>query len=119
MPIKAWGYELLLDCADCAPDKIRSANNVDSFARDLVQRINMVPYGDPSIIHFGDGDKEGFTLIQLIQTSNISGHFSNDTNAAYINVFSCKTFDPVEVIKCVYDYFQPLKVSDTFVVRGV
>lgn len=30
---------------------------------------------------------------QFIETSLISGHFANATNAAYIDIFSCKGYD--------------------------
>jgi len=32
-------------------------------------------------------------MIQLIETSLISGHFANLTNSAYIDIFSCKGYD--------------------------
>jgi len=31
--------------------------------------------------------------VQLIETSLISGHFANATDAIYLNIFSCKEFD--------------------------
>lgn len=119
MAATPWGWELVLDCSNCAPDSIRSKENVENFARELVKRIDMVPFGDPQVIHFGEGNKEGFTLIQLIQTSNISGHFANDTNAAYLNVFSCKDFDPETVRVCVMKFFAPEEIWSRLITRGV
>ena len=37
-------------------------------------------------------------MVQLIETSLVSGHFANLTNTAYIDVFSCKPYDP-DIIK--------------------
>ena len=36
----------------------------------------------------------GCSLFQLIETSCISGLFANATNRSYIDVFSCKAYDP-------------------------
>ncbi len=33
-------------------------------------------------------------MTQLIETSLISGHFANKTNTVYLDVFSCKYYDP-------------------------
>jgi S-adenosylmethionine/arginine decarboxylase-like enzyme len=53
----------------------------------------MVPYGEPQVVHFGSGDKSGFTLVQLIETSNITAHFCEETDDMYLDVFSCKPFN--------------------------
>lgn len=51
-------------------------------------------FGDTQIIHFGKDPKvSGFSFTQLIETSLISGHFAEQTNAAYIDIFSCKFYD--------------------------
>lgn len=60
----------------------------------LCELIGMKRYGDCQIIHFGEGRVAGYSMIQLIETSLISGHFANDTNRAYLDIFSCKGYDP-------------------------
>jgi S-adenosylmethionine/arginine decarboxylase-like enzyme len=44
-------------------------------------------------------------MTQLIETSLISGHFANATNAAYINVFSCAYYDPEKVLRFTKNWF--------------
>jgi len=102
-----WGYHLTVDCRACVINKITSAENIYNFSKELVDRIDMVAYGEPQIIMFGSDDKAGFTLVQLIETSNICAHFCNDTGDAYIDVFSCKPFDQDEVMKVISKYFHP------------
>jgi S-adenosylmethionine/arginine decarboxylase-like enzyme len=97
MAHKAWGLSCSVDLRDCNPEKIRSAAVIQDYVIQLCKLIDMVRFGDCQITNFGSGDKAGFTLIQLIETSNITGHFSNDMNAAFIDVFSCKVFSPYEV----------------------
>jgi S-adenosylmethionine/arginine decarboxylase-like enzyme len=45
-------------------------------------------------------------MIQLIETSLISGHFANLTNSAYIDIFSCKAYDPDTVAEFTRKFFQ-------------
>jgi S-adenosylmethionine/arginine decarboxylase-like enzyme len=67
----------------------------------------MVSYGEPQIVMFGTGNKKGYTLVQLIETSNICAHFVEESNDMYLDVFSCKTFDPHVVKHMVNFHFQP------------
>lgn len=56
---------------------------------------------------FGTGNKKGFTLVQLISTSNICGHFCEEDNAAYLDVFSCKPYNINHVVDEVHKFFKP------------
>ena len=94
-----WGFHLCLDIAKCKPANIRCKANIERFTRHLVRDIDMVAFGSPQIAHFGSGNKAGYTLVQLIETSNICAHFCEENNTAYIDVFSCKPYD----IKVVED----------------
>lgn len=102
-----WGVELQLDCGICNPINIRDPLLIKAFARDLVKAIDMVAYGEPVVVHFGKEDKTGYTLVQLIETSCCSAHFSEDSGSAFINVFSCKPFDKLIVKQIVKNYFEP------------
>ena len=113
----SWGYHLMLDCSKCLATSIRCAPTITSFAKTLVQRIDMVPYGEPQVVHFGSGDKSGYTLVQLIETSNITAHFCEETNDMYLDVFSCKPFNPSDVEKVVNSHFYPLSKNRMFVTR--
>lgn len=77
----------------------------------------MVPFGDPQIQHFGSGNKAGYTLVQLIETSNISAHFVEETNDMYLDVFSCKPFNPDHVRLIVNNFFKPGHVNQLFITR--
>lgn len=113
-----WGYHLMLDCAACDKEKIQDAAHITAFAKDLVQRIDMVAYGEPQVVNFGSGNKAGYTLVQLIETSNICAHFCNDTGDVYFDVFSCKPFDPQIVQSIVTEYFLPVNMICNFIHRG-
>jgi S-adenosylmethionine/arginine decarboxylase-like enzyme len=115
---KAWGQHLVLDAKQCNPEKIRDGEHIKEFAKTLVKAIDMKAYGDPQVIMFGTGRVKGYTLIQLIETSNISAHFAEEDNSVYLDVFSCKSF-PINKAKDVFlEFFEPTQISVRILSRG-
>jgi S-adenosylmethionine/arginine decarboxylase-like enzyme len=112
-----WGYHTILDAAGCDPESIRSSENIYNFVKDLVEEIDMVAYGEPQIVNFGSGNKAGYTLVQLIETSNICAHFVEENNTMYLDVFSCKPYDNQIVIDLVAKYFGAKSIRPNFLTR--
>lgn len=112
-----WGYHLLLDCAGCEAEAITNYDNVYNFTKQLVKDIDMVAYGEPTIVNFGSGNKAGFTMFQLIETSNICAHFANETNTMYLDVFSCKPYNNDVVIELVKKYFKAKSIRPSYITR--
>jgi S-adenosylmethionine/arginine decarboxylase-like enzyme len=115
--LRTWGKHLILDAAGCSPKRIGSEVVIKNFTNELVRRIDMVAYGDPQIVMFGTGNKKGYTLIQLIETSNIAAHFVEENNSMYLDVFSCKDFDAEIVKDLVSEYFDAQKFSSRVLFR--
>ena len=114
-----WGYHLLLDCKNCNREKIGSRENIYNFVKTLIIRIDMVAVGEPIIEMLCVGDpKVGYSLMQLISTSNITGHFMDISGEAYIDVFSCKPYDIQVAEQCVREFFEPEKVRVNFLTRN-
>ena len=99
------------------PSAIRSPVMIERFVKQLVRDIDMVPYGEPQIVMFGSGNKKGYTLMQLIETSNICAHFVEETNDMYLDVFSCKDFNPRIVVNLVQGHFDPATIDGQFFLR--
>ena len=114
---RSWGYHLTVDAAKCDPAAIRSKSTIAQFVKKLVKEIDMVAYGAPRIVHFGTGNKAGYTLVQLIETSDITAHFAEETNDVYFDVFSCKPFSPKDAIRVIKEYFSPTKTRVKFFKR--
>ena len=112
-----WGYHAIVDAAGCDHDAITSYDTVHAFAKELVKAIDMVAYGEPQIVNFGSGDKAGFTLVQLIETSNICAHFVNELDEMYLDVFSCKPYDEKVVEEMVAKYFGAKSLRCAFIQR--
>ena len=99
MEADVWGIASAIDIYDCNPFKIRDADCIKSFVRELCELIEMKRFGPTQVVHFGEDEKvAGFSMVQLIETSLISAHFANLTNTVYLDVFSCKAYDP-EVVR--------------------
>jgi S-adenosylmethionine decarboxylase len=114
---KYWGYHLILDCAGCDHDAITSYDTIYTFVKQLVRDIDMVAYGEPQIVDFGSGDKAGYTLVQLIETSNICAHFVNENDTMYLDVFSCKSYNDETVIELVEKFFGAKSVRASYLTR--
>ena len=112
-----WGKHLILTARRCHPLSIRCATNIEAFSKSLVQNIDMVAYGPPQIVLFGEGDKRGYTLVQLIETSNIIAHFVEATDDIHLDVFSCKDFNPKTVEHEVRRYFFPEDITYQTILR--
>lgn len=114
-----WGYALALDVARCRPAAIRSRPLIYDFTKKLVKEIDMKAFGEPQIIHFGTGNKAGYTLVQLIETSNITAHFCEQDNAAFFDIFSCKPYDIETAIRVVREHFEPEIVVRHYIERKI
>jgi S-adenosylmethionine/arginine decarboxylase-like enzyme len=107
-----WGLLTSVDCYDCSPELIRDADYIKKFVVDLCGHIEMKRFGDTVVVNFGEDEKvAGYSMTQLIETSLISGHFANLTNASYIDIFSCKWYDPEIAAKFTADYFKSERYS--------
>lgn len=116
--MNAFGYHLLLDCYNCDREKIGSYDNIYRFVKTLVERIDMVAVGEPIIKMMCEGDpKVGYSLMQLISTSNITSHFMNISGEVYVDIFSCKPYDIHVATECVKEFFQPENVFSRFLIR--
>jgi len=117
MTESSWGYHLILDVKGCDLVKSKDPIYIADFVKELVNRIDMVPYGEPQVIHFGEGELTGWTVLQFIQTSNIMGHFMDHNGDLYFDVFSCKNFDKQIVLDMLAEYFSPENVKHEFLIR--
>jgi S-adenosylmethionine decarboxylase len=112
-----WGYHLILDCSGCNKN-ISNADVIYDFVDELVNAIDMKAVGEPIIEMLLKGeDNQGYSLMQLIETSNICGHFVDKDKSAYIDVFSCKEFDTNTVKDVIEKFFNPSIMKDTFLKR--
>jgi S-adenosylmethionine/arginine decarboxylase-like enzyme len=101
-----WGISSSIDIYECDPETIRSAEKIRQFVIELCELIEMKRYLDTLVVNFGEDERvAGFSMVQLIETSLISAHFANQTNTIYLDVFSCKPYDPDVVAEFARKFF--------------
>ncbi len=91
---KSWGLSTLLNLSGCDGFKISDKTSIEQYLIELCQLLQVTRYGEAQVIHFGKDPRiAGYSAFQLIETSAISGHFVDENNTAYIDIFSCRFYD--------------------------
>ena len=115
----AWGLLTSVDLYECNPKTITDASAIKRYVDELCELIEMKKFGETQVVHFGEDEKvAGFSMVQLIETSLISGHFANITNNAYIDIFSCKFYDPNVVVEFTKKFFDSKNAKMHYILRG-
>ena len=104
---ESWGLLTSIDLHHCHPELIRNAEAIRKYVNQLCQLIKMKKFGSTKVVYFGQEESvAGYSMVQFIETSLISGHFANQTNHAYIDIFSCQYYDPEQAAHFTKEYFQ-------------
>ena len=103
----------------CRKEIVKDAERPADVVSDLVEGIDMKASGAPVIEHVAQHTPEaaGYPLVQVIETSNITGHFCDLTGDAYIDVFSCKPFEPDIAVDLILERLGAGSVSRTVIIR--
>ena len=104
----SFGQELVLNLYDCDLATISSGEKIKEFVIELCDHVIMMKrYGEPLIPHFGHENPitSGYSLVQLIETSSVTAHFSEYKKSVYMNIFSCAWFDPVKTEAFCKEFF--------------
>jgi len=114
-----YGMELILDLYECDPEVLSSKRKLKEFVDKLCDILKMKKYGRCYLPYFGLSAEHtpGYSLLQFIETSSITGHFAEKTNTAYLNIFSCQEFDPKEAVDFAKTFFKAKRVKKRLYVR--
>ena len=112
-----WGKHYIANVTACKLELARNAEHIRKFTNELVKAIDMKPYGTPTVIHFGEGELSGWTTTQLIETSNIMGHFLDHNGDLYFDVFSCKDFEEHIITEMLEEWFEPEDINAMVLMR--
>ena len=115
--MNTYGKELILDLHDCKNTDI----DTQDFCEELAELVNMQIEDFHRWESEPDEPKDpkifGKSAIQFITTSNITIHILPLLGNVYINLFSCKDFDPDIAVKFCETYFEGFTVSRYFIER--
>lgn len=123
-PNTPYGYELVLDLHHCNTETF-NRESLDRFFTRLCTRIDM----RREVVHFWDDlgvpedqrqtlpHTKGTSAVCFILTSSIVVHTLDLLAAVYLNIFSCKEYDPEVVRRFAGEWFAGDIVNSTFIER--
>ena len=116
---KIYGKELILGLLDCDPKVIRSKKKILQYSKELCNLLKVKRYGKPICKRFALDTPyaAGYSWVQLIETSLVSGHFSELWNRAFINIFSCRLFNEKKAIDFTKKFFKAKKIKNRVLIR--
>ena len=116
---KIYGYELIMNLYECDKNIVGSKKKLKEYVDKLCRLIKMKKYGKVLLPYFGDKQPytKGYSLVQLIETSSITGHFSDLWLSAYINIFSCRKYDHAKAKRFTKKFFRAKRAKSCFIVR--
>ena len=116
-PYKPWGKSISINLFDCNLETISNPTLIKKYVADVINDINMIAHGPCHIERFGQGDLEGYSAMQFIETSSITIHCDEPERRCFIDIFSCKDFDEKKAEIFSKNYFQAAKVESTILSR--
>jgi len=119
-----YGYELILDLHGC-DTKTFNRKSLTAYFKALCNAIQMKrcklvfwdDLGVPEEERQTSPHTTGTSAVQFILTSNVTVHTLDLLGSAYINIFSCKQFDPRVARKITEEWFHASTVTGHFLER--
>ena len=121
----AYGYELILDLHGCDA-QLFNRDHINAFFAELCDLIEM----EKCDVHFWDDvgvpleeqqtlpHTKGTSAVCFILTSTIVVHTLDLLRAVYVNIFSCKIFDPDTAAGFTTRWFRAVSCNQTFIERA-
>ena len=89
-----WGMLAAIDLHGCERSRLENPDTLCRFVPSLIDAIGMRAHGPLALDRFGDGGLEGWSAMQFIETSSITVHADEVSGRCFVDVFSCRPFDP-------------------------
>ena len=135
MPLKPYGYELILDMHRCDLSRFdftflgftitRRRRFLKEYFKLLCEAIDMTRckltfWDDKYVLPWKrqtSPHTKGSSAVQFILTSNITLHYLELLNTVHINIFSCKPFDSKMAEELTKTWFGTLECTARFIER--
>jgi S-adenosylmethionine/arginine decarboxylase-like enzyme len=89
-----WGMLAAFDLHGCDRARLADPDTIRRFVPAVIEGIGMRAHGPLAIERFGDAELEGWSAMQFIETSSITVHADEVYCRCFVDVFSCRRFDP-------------------------
>ncbi len=101
----SWGMLAAVDLRGCDASALRDPDAIRAFVGEVVPAIGMEAHGPTYLERFGEGELEGWSAMQFIKTSSIVVHADEHGRRCFVDVFSCRAFDPEIVATIARQFF--------------
>jgi len=117
----AWGETLTIDLGECDSDIIRNGNLIKEFMETLIKKIGMKQYGNVLLERFALHDTKvaGYSAMVFLETSSITSHYAEESNSAYIDIFSCSSIPRQDAVDFCVNFFQAKYLRSNFQIRYI
>ena len=89
-----WGMLAAIDLHGCDRSRLEDPDTLRGFVPNLIDAIGMRAHGPLALDRFGDRELEGWSAMQFIETSSITVHTDEVSARCFVDIFSCRPFDP-------------------------
>jgi S-adenosylmethionine decarboxylase len=102
-----WGMSTAVDLYDCSSEITKDPDRIKKFVGQMCKMLNIIDTENTPNVYYDETETAaGFSMTQSIETFGISGHFAHETNAVYLDIFCCNTYEPRELAEFSLSYFQ-------------
>ena len=116
-PKDSWGFHLLIDMSECN-EKIDDEAAIEQFFGDIITELKMKPLSEIMIKKVDSGEEgRGISAVQMITTSSITFHSDDEERSVYLDIFSCKDFDPKHALEFACKTFEPKEHAAQLIYR--
>ena len=102
---RPWGMLAAIDLHGCEFAPLADADTIRAFVPAVIEAVGMRAHGPLLIDRFGDGELEGWSAMQFIETSSITVHADEASGRCFVDVFSCKPFDGDRAAAVAVEHF--------------
>ena len=89
-----WGMLAVIDLHGCEKSRLADPDSIRRFVPGVIDAIGMRAHGPLALDRFGDDELEGWSAMQFIETSSIVIHADEVWCRCFVDIFSCRPFDP-------------------------
>ena len=104
-PYAPWGMLAAIDLHDGDRERLADPDSIRRCVPALIAAIGMRAHGPLRIERFGDDELEGWSALQFIETSSITVHADEVFGRCFVDVFSCRPFDPDVAAAIAVEHF--------------
>lgn len=109
-----WGIHTSINLQQCSRYVTRSTKDMSSFIKQVFSCIGVTPLGAPNTVYHysGYGYSSGYTMMQHGNGhTDIIIRADETTDNVFIDVFSCKSYDPHHLVNIAQDFFDAYKAT--------